>query len=171
LVAKNQTRKVLDATAANGAVQVDNPYLLDACGARASSALCQLATSASLLGPVILRTVVSALSRAVAARWVGGRGKPYEWTKCWPKGVLCGSFRGGLAYPRRPRRCPPLHRIAPRRCCAARAPARPPRMASVRTEKSQGQIEVTIPILPDLQEAIDAGPTGDLAYICGERGQ
>jgi integrase len=44
-------------------------------------------------------------------------------------------------------------------------------VASVRTEKSQGQIEVTIPILPDLQEAIDAGPTGDLAYICGERGQ
>jgi integrase len=44
-------------------------------------------------------------------------------------------------------------------------------IASIRTEKSQGEIEVVIPILPDLQAILDAGPTGDLAYICGERGE
>lgn len=44
-------------------------------------------------------------------------------------------------------------------------------IASIRTEKSQGEIEVIIPILPDLQAALDAGPTGDLAFICGERGE
>lgn len=44
-------------------------------------------------------------------------------------------------------------------------------IASIRTEKSQGEIEVIIPVLPDLQTALDAGPTGDLAFICGERGE
>jgi integrase len=44
-------------------------------------------------------------------------------------------------------------------------------IASIRTEKSQGEIEVIIPVLPDLQAALDAGPTGDLAFICGERGE
>jgi integrase len=44
-------------------------------------------------------------------------------------------------------------------------------IATIRTEKSQGEIEVVIPILPDLQAILDAGPTGDLAYICGERGE
>lgn len=44
-------------------------------------------------------------------------------------------------------------------------------IATIRTEKSQGEIEVIIPVLPDLQAALDAGPTGALAYICGERGE
>jgi integrase len=43
-------------------------------------------------------------------------------------------------------------------------------VASIRTEKSQGEIEVTIPILPALEQALRAGPTGELAYICGENG-
>ncbi len=41
----------------------------------------------------------------------------------------------------------------------------------IRTEKSQGEIEVTIPILPVLRATIKAGPTGDLALITGERGE
>lgn len=44
-------------------------------------------------------------------------------------------------------------------------------IAALRTEKSQEQIEVTIPLLPPLIEALAAGPTGDLAFICGERGR
>ena len=43
-------------------------------------------------------------------------------------------------------------------------------VATLRTEKSQGEIEVSIPILPVLTEALEAGPTGELAFICGERG-
>jgi integrase len=38
----------------------------------------------------------------------------------------------------------------------------------IKTEKTG--TEVTIPILPELQASIDAAPTGDLSYICGERG-
>jgi integrase len=41
----------------------------------------------------------------------------------------------------------------------------------LRTEKSQGEMIVTIPILPILQRTLDAGPTGDLAFICGKRGK
>lgn len=44
-------------------------------------------------------------------------------------------------------------------------------IATIRTEKSQGEVEVTIPLLPPLLAAIEAGPTSDLAFICGERGQ
>jgi integrase len=44
-------------------------------------------------------------------------------------------------------------------------------VASIRTEKSQGDIEVTIPLLPALKEALRAGPTGDLAFICGVNGK
>jgi hypothetical protein len=40
----------------------------------------------------------------------------------------------------------------------------------MRTEKSGGTIEVAIPILPILQRPLDAGPTSDLAFICGARG-
>lgn len=43
-------------------------------------------------------------------------------------------------------------------------------IATFRTEKSGEIVEVTIPILPVLQATLDAGPTGDLTYICGERG-
>jgi integrase len=36
----------------------------------------------------------------------------------------------------------------------------------LRTEKSQGETPVAIPILPVLQRTLDAGPTSDLAFIC-----
>jgi integrase len=41
----------------------------------------------------------------------------------------------------------------------------------LRTEKSQGAITITIPILPILQRTLDAGPTGDLTFICGKNGK
>jgi integrase len=44
-------------------------------------------------------------------------------------------------------------------------------VATLRTEKSQGEITIAIPILPILQRTLDAGPIGDLAFICGERGK
>jgi integrase len=44
------------------------------------------------------------------------------------------------------------------------------RVVSFRTEKGGETIEVTIPILPILQATLNAGPTGDLTYICGDRG-
>jgi hypothetical protein len=37
----------------------------------------------------------------------------------------------------------------------------------VRTEKGGETITVTLPILPILQATLDAGPIGDLAWICG----
>jgi len=40
-----------------------------------------------------------------------------------------------------------------------------------RTEKSQGEMIVTIPILPILQRTLDAGPTGELAFICDKNGK
>jgi hypothetical protein len=42
-------------------------------------------------------------------------------------------------------------------------------IATLRTEKGQGEITVTLPILPVLQRTLDAGPVGDLAYICGQQ--
>jgi hypothetical protein len=44
-------------------------------------------------------------------------------------------------------------------------------ITTIRTEKSGGTIEVTLPILPVLAETLAAGPCGDLAYICGARGE
>ena len=44
-------------------------------------------------------------------------------------------------------------------------------VATLRTEKSQGEITVTLPILPVLQRTLDAGPIGDLAFICGKKGK
>ena len=44
-------------------------------------------------------------------------------------------------------------------------------IATIRTEKSQGSIEVAIPLLAPLLEALQAGPTGDLAFICGAYGR
>ena len=44
-------------------------------------------------------------------------------------------------------------------------------IATFRTEKSQGQIVVSIPILPVLQHTLDAGPIGELAFICGKSGR
>lgn len=44
-------------------------------------------------------------------------------------------------------------------------------IATIKTEKSQGGVEVTLPILPVLQSTLDAGPTGDLAFICGASGK
>ncbi len=40
-------------------------------------------------------------------------------------------------------------------------------IATIRTEKT-GEV-VTIPILPPLQASLEAGPVGDLTFICGER--
>jgi integrase len=44
-------------------------------------------------------------------------------------------------------------------------------IATLRTEKSQGGITVSLPMLPILQRTLDAGPTGDLAFICGKSGK
>ena len=44
-------------------------------------------------------------------------------------------------------------------------------VATLKTEKSGFQTEVALPILPVLQLTLDAGPCGDLAFICGERGE
>ena len=44
-------------------------------------------------------------------------------------------------------------------------------IATIRTEKSGGTIEVTLPILPVLADTLASGPCGDLAYICGARGE
>lgn len=40
-------------------------------------------------------------------------------------------------------------------------------IATIKTEKSQGKVEVNLPILPVLQSTLDAGPCGDLTYIAG----
>jgi integrase len=40
-----------------------------------------------------------------------------------------------------------------------------------RTEKSGETVTVTLPVLPVLRRTLDAGPTGDLAWICGARGE
>ena len=44
-------------------------------------------------------------------------------------------------------------------------------VAVIRTQKSGGKIEVQIPLLPPLLEAIEAGPTAELAFICGGNGK
>lgn len=43
-------------------------------------------------------------------------------------------------------------------------------VATLHTEKSQGVVTVAIPILPILQMTLDAGPVGDLTFICGVNG-
>jgi integrase len=40
-----------------------------------------------------------------------------------------------------------------------------------RTEKGGEEVEVTIPILPILARTLEVGPCGDLAFICGAKGQ
>jgi len=44
-------------------------------------------------------------------------------------------------------------------------------VATLRTEKSQGTMTVTLPILPVLAATIAAGPCADLAFICGASGK
>src|SRR5262249_4494691 len=44
-------------------------------------------------------------------------------------------------------------------------------VATLRTEKAQGEITVTLPILPVLEATLKVGPVGDLAFICGDRGK
>lgn len=39
------------------------------------------------------------------------------------------------------------------------------------TEKSRKKIELTLAILPELQEVLDAGPIGEKAFLVGERGK
>jgi integrase len=41
----------------------------------------------------------------------------------------------------------------------------------LRTEKSQGERLVIIPILPILQRTLDAGPIGEFTFICGKGGK
>ncbi len=43
-------------------------------------------------------------------------------------------------------------------------------MLTFRTEKSGEEVTVTIPVLPELARSIEAGPTGDLTFICGAKG-
>jgi integrase len=43
-------------------------------------------------------------------------------------------------------------------------------VATLKNEKGGFTVEVNLPILPVLQRTLDAGPCGDLAFICGERG-
>jgi integrase len=43
-------------------------------------------------------------------------------------------------------------------------------VATLRTEKSQGETTVTIPILPVLAATLEAGPCGSETFICGARG-
>lgn len=43
-------------------------------------------------------------------------------------------------------------------------------IATTRTEKSGETVEIAIPILPPLAQTIAAGPCGDLAFICGVKG-
>jgi integrase len=42
---------------------------------------------------------------------------------------------------------------------------------TLRTEKSQGEMLVDIPVLPILAATLEAGPTGELSFICGEKGK
>jgi integrase len=44
-------------------------------------------------------------------------------------------------------------------------------VATLKNEKGGFIVEVNLPILPVLQRTLDAGPCGDLAFICGERGR
>jgi integrase len=44
-------------------------------------------------------------------------------------------------------------------------------VATLRTQKSGGNIEVHIPLLPPLLEALRAGPTAELAFVCGSNGK
>lgn len=44
-------------------------------------------------------------------------------------------------------------------------------VATLRTEKSQGTVTVTLPILPILAKTLEAGPCADLAFICGASGK
>jgi integrase len=44
-------------------------------------------------------------------------------------------------------------------------------VATIKTEKSGFKTEVSLPILPVLRATLDAGPCGDLAFVCGERRQ
>jgi integrase len=44
-------------------------------------------------------------------------------------------------------------------------------VATIYTEKSKGEVEVSIPILPILAATLKAGPCGDFAFIVGENGR
>jgi integrase len=44
-------------------------------------------------------------------------------------------------------------------------------IATLRTEKSQGTVTLTLPILDVLAATLAAGPCGDLAFICGVNGK
>ncbi len=43
-------------------------------------------------------------------------------------------------------------------------------VAILKTEKSGGRVIVSLPVLPVLARTLEAGPTGNMSLICGERG-
>src|SRR3546814_1949405 len=44
-------------------------------------------------------------------------------------------------------------------------------VATLKTGKGRGTVEVSLPILPILQTTLDAGPCGDLTFIVGANGR
>lgn len=44
-------------------------------------------------------------------------------------------------------------------------------VATLKTEKSGFTVEVNLPLLPILQQTLEAGPCGDLTFICGANGR
>jgi integrase len=44
-------------------------------------------------------------------------------------------------------------------------------VGKIKTEKSGQTVEVTLGILPELAATLEAGPCGEMAYICGARGE
>jgi integrase len=44
-------------------------------------------------------------------------------------------------------------------------------IATLKTEKSHGAVEVSLPLLPVLERTLASGPCGDMAFICGARGE
>jgi integrase len=44
-------------------------------------------------------------------------------------------------------------------------------IATIKMEKERGGVTVTIPILEVLRKTLDAGPCGDLTFICGKNGR
>ncbi len=41
----------------------------------------------------------------------------------------------------------------------------------IKTEKSQYKVAATVPVLPILQETLEAGPCGEMTFIVGEKGK
>lgn len=92
------------------------------------------------------------------AKWTEGDGEAYE--RRWPLGTRQRVWFDVLCY------------IGGRRGDAHRVGRQHARGGTLtfQTEKSGHLVTITIPILPVLQATLDAGPTGDLAFVVGKRG-